>query len=331
MKQYNEDIGNVIDEVLQQHTATIQFESVWNKASKNQGRVYSLRKVRAVPLIATMTLLCLFMAGFTYYKIFRNIDKTDYPFVDDSRVIGKWEAVDFVKNIEDFSPGKKSWKSDLYLTSLVFIREGQMLFSANSGNLGYTPATWTKDMILNKQDMTAGKYVIKEIDGSKYMFAEWKSGDYVFRNQIPWFYVLKNIDNKDYSDYQVETIKQDNVDYPFVDDAEVKGKWESVDFVKTIDSFKPGEKSWLDSFALLGLNFGENGKLTFSSESETVSPDYITWTKGMVLLNRGEEKTSSKCEIKNIDGTTYMFFEWKNGDYIYRGETPWYYVLKRVE
>lgn len=37
------------------------------------------------------------------------------------------------------------------------------------------------------------------------------------------------------------------------------------------------------------------------------------------------------CAIKEIEGTTYMFFEWKNGDYVFRGVNPYYYVLKKVE
>ncbi len=38
---------------------------------------------------------------------------------------------------------------------------------------------------------TASKYIIKEIDGGKYMFFEWKSGDYTIRGMKPYYYVLK--------------------------------------------------------------------------------------------------------------------------------------------
>jgi bla regulator protein blaR1 len=328
MKQSNEDIGNIMEEGLQQHTTSVEFESVWNKVPKNKGRIYRLRKVMAIPLIAA---ICLFMVGFASYKVFRNIDKTDYPFIDDSRVKGKWESVDFVKKIENFNPGKESWKSDLYLSSLVFIKNGEMLMSANNGNLAYTTLTWTKDMILDKQEKTASKYQVKDINGTIYMFFEWKSGDYMFRNETPGFYVLKNVDNDDYSNYKVKSVKQDKIDYPFIDDAEMKGKWESVDFVQAIDNFKPGQKSWFDSLHLTGLNINENGKLDFMIESKLASPSFRTWTKGMIILNTDEEKTASKCEIRYINGAAYMFFQWKNGDYIYRGATPRYYVLKKVQ
>ncbi len=35
-------------------------------------------------------------------------DKLDYDFVNDEEVLGKWEAVDFVKAENDFEVGKKS-------------------------------------------------------------------------------------------------------------------------------------------------------------------------------------------------------------------------------
>ena len=42
------------------------------------------------------------------------------------------------------------------------------------------------------------------------------------------------------------------------------------------------------------------------------------------------ERTASNYEIKELDGNTYMFFEWKSGDYTIRDMKPDYYVLKKV-
>jgi bla regulator protein BlaR1 len=38
------------------------------------------------------------------------VDKIDYPFVNDPQVIGTWEAIDFVGEMEDFKVGEKQWK-----------------------------------------------------------------------------------------------------------------------------------------------------------------------------------------------------------------------------
>jgi hypothetical protein len=52
-------------------------------------------------------------------------------------------------------------------------------------------------------------------------------------------------------------------------------------------------------------------------------------TKGLVLSS--SLKTASRYILKELDGSTYMFFEWKSGDYTLRGMKPKYYVLKKAE
>lgn len=327
MKQTNSDIGNLMENALEQNSPSISFEPVWNAYLKNNRRI--LNRVTAAPLMVSITLIFLCIVGFSGYKILRNIDKTDYPFVNDPRVLGKWESVDYVKKVDDFIPEKKSWQGNLYLTALVFIKDGKMLNSFENGNLAKTTSSWTKDMVLNKQEKTASKYEIKEINGFTYMFFEWKTGEYIFMSRKPSYYVLKKVDSQDYSNFQVARIKEDKIDYPFIDDSQMKGKWESVDFVKTIDSFKPGEKSCWGDLVVTGLNLDENGKVTITSTSGSLSSPSITWTKGLII-NR-EAKTASRCEIKEMNGTTYLFYEWKSGDYVFRGMEPQYYVLKKVK
>lgn len=126
------------------------------------------------------------------------VDKIDYPFTNDEDVIGKWESVDFVKEINDFNPSVKSWNGDLYLKSLTVLPDGKMAQPAAEGQVSdeKTPVdylTWTKGYIIHHNDKTAGQYTIKEINGSKYMFWEWKSGDYSLRGMKPYYYVLKAV------------------------------------------------------------------------------------------------------------------------------------------
>ncbi len=116
-------------------------------------------------------------------EVTRRVDKTDYPFVDDPQVVGKWKSVDFVETVNDLSPDEKQWKEGLFLEGMVILENGK-----TSG-----PWTWTKGMIIHPGDQTASKYVIKEMKGFTYMFFEWKSGDYIFRNMKPCFYVLVRV------------------------------------------------------------------------------------------------------------------------------------------
>ena len=118
--------------------------------------------------------------------------------------------------------------------------------------------------------------------------------------------------------FTVLVASRDNIDLPFVNDPEVVGQWESVDFVPSPTDFAPDKRSWNGSLYLPGLTFLEGGKTKGTS---------LTWTKGMVL-NR-EDKSASHYEIRQINGQPYLFFEWKSGDVTILGRKPYYYVLKK--
>ena len=115
----------------------------------------------------------------------RIIDKLDYPFVDDSAVVASWQSVDFVSRIENFDPTAKRFQGDLYLKKMVFLANGKT---------AKPWWTWTKGLVFHSGDKTASEYLIKQIDGSAYMFLQWKSGDYTIRHRKPAYYVLKKVD-----------------------------------------------------------------------------------------------------------------------------------------
>jgi len=124
----------------------------------------------------------------------RIVDKIDYPFVNDPEVVGRWKSVDFVKTVEDFKPGTKHWRGDLYLKEMIIFENGR----------AKGPWNWTKGLIIHPGDKTAAKYHIKEINGSTYMFFEWKSGDYTIRHMKPRYYVLKKIKDEDSGPAEME-------------------------------------------------------------------------------------------------------------------------------
>jgi bla regulator protein BlaR1 len=259
-----------------------------------------------------------------------NVDNTDYAFVHDPQVIGKWESVYFVNSIDEFSPDKKVSPGSLYLKELVFIKTGKLLVSFNEGNGNLAPSstTWTKELILNTNENTASKYKIMDMGGSTYMFYEWKSGDYIYDGMQPKLYVLKKVDSIDYSNVKIPRVT-DKTDYPFVSDPRVEGAWESVDFVRTVESFKPGIKSWLPDLYVTGLFFKGKGRMAMKTTRVDDPKNKLTWTNGFIISKF--KQTASKYEIREMNGSTYLFFEWKNGDYIYRGMQPMYYVLKKVD
>ena len=163
-----------------------------------------MKKGLKVSSILLLSIICVVIISFFttrfYMKVLspqnafgndRIVDKIDLPFVDDPEVIGNWQSIDFVTNIQDFEAGKKKWKGELFLKKLVFKEKGELLVDDDSPRPWFA---WTKGIVTHKGDKTASKYIVKEISGSKYMFYEWKSGDYIIRHMTPEYYVLKKVE-----------------------------------------------------------------------------------------------------------------------------------------
>jgi len=104
-------------------------------------------------------------------------------FVNDPNLLGKWQSVDFVADINDFEPGEKHWPSDLYLKQMAFFENGR------TGG----PWSWTKGEIFHPGDRTIAHYDIREVAGATYLFFEWMSGDVTIRKMKPNYYVLKKV------------------------------------------------------------------------------------------------------------------------------------------
>jgi hypothetical protein len=107
----------------------------------------------------------------------------------------------------------------------------------------------------------------------------------------------------------------------FVDDPALKGSWVAIDFVQNIEDFVAGEQQWQWGLYLQEMNFLDNGVVE--------NAPWWTWTKG--LISHSGDQTEARYEIRNINGEDYLFFEWINGDVIYGGAQPHYYVFKRGE
>ncbi|MCX5783822.1 MAG: hypothetical protein NTW04_05225 [Elusimicrobia bacterium] len=231
--------------------------------------------------------------------------KVDLPFVDDPQLKGCWEPVDAVALPDQFAVGKQSYGGKFAIDEMIFDEGGVVVNSATRNAF-----TWTKGNIIDSLQTSASPYKMKEIEGSKYLFIEWKTPGYIIAKEKPLYYVLKKTAN----------IRRDNVNLPFVNDPRVIGTWKSVDFVDEKEQFPASGKFYREEMYFTELTFLEKGKTNKS---------WYGWTKGYVL-HKGGDKTASAYEIREFDGVTYMFMEWKSGDYIYRGKKPKYYVLKKI-
>lgn len=107
-------------------------------------------------------------------------------------------------------------------------------------------------------------------------------------------------------------------------DERVLGKWVTVDFIRHIDDFDPAQKSWPGDLFLNSLVFKQDGILLCSNAK--VESYKRRWTKGKA--NPDHERPAFYY-LRNIEGQTYLFYEWVSGDVTLRGREPAYYVLKQ--
>jgi len=104
-------------------------------------------------------------------------------FENDAQLIGTWQSVDFVSDVNDFQSGTKRWEGELFLKELTFKEHGKTSKSC----------VWTKDWIYTADGETKAQYHIKSIDGDMYLSYPWLSGDVTIRGMEPKYYVLKKV------------------------------------------------------------------------------------------------------------------------------------------
>jgi len=250
-------------------------------------------------------------------------ENVELPFVDDPRVIGKWEAIGEFALREDFYsgsfPSDHSLSKNRIMRTIYFLPRGQE----------YWCYSWTQGKLMIKRgggDASVNDYTLETRDGETYMFVDLKSYNYR-RGGATTVLVLRKLDS---ISYKVEDIaRKDDVDIPFVDDPKVKGAWRACGFCEEIEDFIPetkGEGKWF----LSSIEFLDGGSVrsVFSTGQVIDNTEVECWTRGYHI--RKWLSTKSEYAIKTIDGKDYLFLQWKSGDYIYGGFDPLYYVFERV-
>lgn len=119
------------------------------------------------------------------------LENMTYSFINDDNIIGKWDYVNFIQTKEEFNPNSETIFSTLYLTSLDILPEGKMFIKIESQDPVESAFLWTWGYFYNSVDKVFNSYIIENIQDDDYLFFEWKSGDCLYRNMTPWYYVFK--------------------------------------------------------------------------------------------------------------------------------------------
>ncbi|QUI22650.1 hypothetical protein HZI73_10225 [Vallitalea pronyensis] len=106
-----------------------------------------------------------------------------------------------------------------------------------------------------------------------------------------------------------------------VNDPQLVGKWEPVDFTDDYTTYAPEDRTVLKLF-IDQITFMDNGSYRGGINDGRWTQGYIT---GFIF-----DHARSTYVIKEINGEPYLFIEWLTGDCSYISSKPSYYVLKRA-
>lgn len=123
---------------------------------------------------------------FTRMEIGRRED-VNIPFELDDKIIGVWNVVGYVENIDDFT-GCTALGETFWLRKIAFHPDGTVtrVYSDEEWH-----DRWTRGRLLDQNKLTVSHYTFKTIEDKEYMFLEWKMGNYVYGGMPPSYYVFR--------------------------------------------------------------------------------------------------------------------------------------------
>jgi len=248
------------------------------------------------------------------------LDRTEYEFQDDDRVIGRWQVVGEFAVPEDFyHGGAAAFGRDKNPREIFFLPGGER----------YWCYGWTRGKLIieNGFERTVNDYRIETLYGQVYMLVSLKSYDFK-RGGVETAFVLRKLDSRRYS--LPELARTDDMCLPFEDDESVIGRWNACDFVYSKESFDP-EMECKKPLLYSSIEFFAEGAVrsVFTNGHAVEARGMQEWTRGYLL--RKWTKSACAYEIRQINGREYLFLEWKSGDYIYGGRDTNYYVFEREQ
>lgn len=119
---------------------------------------------------------------------------------DDQRVVGTWQVCDLVRRPEDFIPGRPNpaFPYDaLFWRTAQFLPEGEMrntfrnIKDMKPHTDGPEVWRWTTGNVICNPVSTASMYRFQEHQRVEYLLIQWKSGDYTYGGEEPYWYVFR--------------------------------------------------------------------------------------------------------------------------------------------
>ena len=247
--------------------------------------------------------------------------KKEIPFVNDEKVIGKWEVKGVFAVKEDYLQNIFCDNTGFYggdVKYLYFLPNGEEYW-------GYS---WTKGYFISNAYLsgnTYNEYEIEEKTDGTYMLITLRETE-VCRGGKPMYLLLKKTDSNKYSAKSIA--RKDDIDKPFINDEHIIGKWKAHSFLCNKSEFSQEEES-IEDLYFKEIEFLPDGNCRcVYADAVFEGEDTVVWTKNYLL--RKWNWSACEYEIRNVDGIEYMIIEWKSGDYRYGGYDTNYYVFIRA-
>lgn len=244
-------------------------------------------------------------------------DLRKLTFVNDAAVVGKWEIIDVVPELRNYSPNNKKcgYLESFWLKELYFLANGEgywTFYGWSSGRLFY----------MKSDEISAWKYEIKRIGGEELLLLYMNRGDGL--SQIG---IYRKSDDIQRSARDIRIF--DNVDLPYRLDEKAVGAWRAIGFcMDIIDGFLPQSGDSYSELFWRRLEISTGGDAVMYLGNNERSHN-VEWTAGVIIDKT--LVTASEYVIKESCGKEYLFVQWKSGDYIYGGRRPCYYVFERAD
>lgn len=132
------------------------------------------------------------------------------------------------------------------------------------------------------------------------------------------------VDNNELEE-QVTALSDELIQWAMkIDEDLLQGDWKAVAFVENVVDYNGTEASSLfpeSELSLTGLKITSSNVTPQLKEGMGVSFKRVD----DVIL---DDQIASGLMVKEINGKSYLFYEWKSGDY-FSGKKPYYYVLEK--
>lgn len=125
-------------------------------------------------------------------------------------------------------------------------------------------------------------------------------------------------------------------EYTFTLDKDAVGEWKNLGWYETMSDFDPDQPVTDQKQWYLGQSIYADGTMTArqtaGDDAHRADRAGLHWTKGFFvdLMTSTGMDTIPAYSIIIKNGKTYMFLEWKSGDYTIRGEKPSYFVFEKT-